>query len=163
MADEKGMHPVTRMRHAKTPVLVGALMLGLTPGAWAGPYGDSLSKCLVESTTAAQKTKLVRWMFAMMALHPDVQTASAITPEQRTAMSKDTGELFQRLLTATCIKQAREAIRYEGPATMQVSFGLLGQVAARELFTHPKVAEGLSEFTKYTDQNKLKELATPKE
>jgi len=141
--------------------LVVLLVVGVTPTLTAGPYGDSLSKCLVESTTAAQKTTLVRWMFAMMALHPDVQAGSAVTPEQRTAISKETGELFVRLLTVTCASQARDAIRYEGSGTVQGSFSLLGQVAARELFTHPKVAAGLAELTKYLDEKKLKELSVP--
>lgn len=155
---------MTQLRFAGTRVLAAALTLAVTGEAWAGPYADSLSRCLVESTTAAEKATLVRWMFAMMALHPEVESASAVTPEQRAAISKDTATLFQRLLTETCRKQAREAIAYEGPNTIEASFSLLGQVAARELFTHPKVAEGMSEFAKHLDENKLKELApAPKE
>jgi len=153
---------MARFRSAGTVAfVVGLLVVGTASSGTAGPYGDSLSKCLVESTTAAQKTTLVRWMFAMMALHPDVQSGSAVTPEQRTAISKETGQLFLRLLTETCASQTRDAIRYEGSATVQSSFSLLGQVAARELFTHPRVAAGLSELTKYLDEKKLKELAAP--
>lgn len=141
--------------------VVGLVVLAAASPVWAGPYGDSLGKCLVASTAAAEKTALVRWMFAMMALHPDVQSSSAVTPAQRTAMSKETAQLFQRLLTEACAPQTREALRYEGQSTIQTSFSLLGQVAARELFTNPKVAEGLSELSKYMDENKLKELAAP--
>ena len=124
----------------------------------AGPYGDSLGKCLVSSTTSAQKTTLVRWMFSMMALHPEVKDSAAISAEERTAMSKNTALLFQNLLTESCRSQALEAFKYEGPGTIEASFSLLGQVAARELFAHPSVAEGIAEFAKFVDQEKMKDL-----
>ncbi len=141
--------------------LLTLVVLAAAPRALAGPYTDELGKCLVESTTPAEKTALVRWIFAMMALHPDVQSVSAVTPQQRTAISKQTAQLFQRLLTEACATEVRQAIRYEGQATIQTSFQLLGQVAARELFMHPKVADGLTEFAKYVDQDKIKELTAP--
>ena len=51
-------------------------------------------------------------------------------------------------------------MRYERVSTMESSFSLLGQVAARELFANPKVAEGMTEFSTYLDPNKFKELMT---
>lgn len=132
--------------------------------AFAGPYADALGKCMVGATTGAEKTALVRWIFAMMALHPDVQSSSAVTPEQREALAKQTAQLLQRLLTDACLKEAREAIRYEGTSTIESSFSLLGQVAARELFSDPKVIEGMAEFSKYIDAKKLRELTdTPQQ
>ncbi len=141
--------------------VVALLVLAAVPSVWAGPHGDALGKCLVSSTTQAEKTTLVRWMFAVMALHPDVQSSSAVTPAQRTAISRDTAKIFQRLLTESCASQTRAAIRYEGTATIEASFSQLGQVAAQELFAHPKVAAGLTEFASYIDESKLKALGAP--
>ncbi len=141
-------------------VLAAALCAAASP-VLAGPYGDALGKCMVGATTASEKTTLVRWMFAMMALHPDVESSSAVTPGQRTALSKETAHLIEQLLTESCVKEARDAVRYEGPETIQSSFSLLGQVAARELFSHPKVIEGVSEFAKFVDEKKIKELTAP--
>jgi hypothetical protein len=142
------------------PVVV-LLVLAVAPRAWAGPYGDSLGKCLVSSTTAAEKTTLVRWMFAMMALHPDVEKSSVVTPDKRAELSKEMAQLFERLVTQTCLKETREAVKYEGASTIETSFSLLGQVAARELFAHPKVVEGMSEFSKYLDEKKLETVTQP--
>jgi hypothetical protein len=149
-------------RIAKLPALIFVLLIfsSVSP-AFAGPYADALGKCMVGATTGPEKTTLVRWIFAMMALHPDVQSSSAVTPEQRGALAKQIAQLFQRLLTESCLKEAREAIRYEGVSTIQSSFSLLGQVAARELFTDPKVMEGMAEFSKYIDEKKFKELTDP--
>ena len=96
-----------------------------------------------------------------MALHPDVQSSSAVTSDQRVALAKQTSQLFMRLLTESCGKEAREALRYEGMTTLQSSFSILGEVAARELSANPKVAQGLAEFADYIDVNKIKELVGP--
>ncbi len=138
-----------------------AFLLGIAPPAGAGPYGDALAKCLVEGTTTAEKTTLVRWMFAVMGLHPAVQSSSAVTTEQRTALTKETAELFQRLLTETCATQTREALKYEMQSPIQTSFGVLGQAAVAELFAHPNVQQGLSELAKHFDEKKLQELLAP--
>lgn len=149
-------------RITRLPALILVLLIFKTVSpAFAGPYADALGKCMVGATTGAEKTTLVRWIFAMMALHPDVQSSSAVTPEQRGALSKQTAQLFQRLLTESCLKEAREAVRYEGASTIPSSFSLLGQVATRELFTDPKVNEGIAEFSKYIDEKKFKELTDP--
>jgi hypothetical protein len=143
-------------------LVVTTSILFAAPSAAAGPYADSLGKCLVAGTTTAEKTTLVRWMFAMMALHPDVESGSTVTVAQRTALSKETAQLFQRLLTRACVAETREAVKYEGHATIESSFTLLGQVAARELFSHQRVAEGLSEFASHVDAKALEEvLGTP--
>jgi hypothetical protein len=147
-------------RIALVPSLVLALLVLFAPHrAAAGPYGDALAKCIVDSTTRAEKTAFVRYIFAVIALHPDVQGGSNITPAQRSAMAKQAAQLIQRLLTDACATETKDALHYEGMATIQSSFSLLGQVAARELFTHPKVTEGMAEMAKYIDESKFKALA----
>jgi len=66
------------------PLLAWAVSLFLLASpAVAGPYSDDLAKCLVRSTTPEDKTLLVQWMFATMALqrelfaHPDVAAGNA--------------------------------------------------------------------------------------
>jgi len=122
----------------------------------AGPYTDDLSKCLVKQTSEADKTLLVQWMFAMATLHPAVKSMSAISEAQRTEISRKTAEMMQRLLTASCQSEAQQALKYEGNAAIEASFNVLGQVAARELFSNSQVAAGLSDLTKFVDTEKLK-------
>ena len=46
-------------------VAVTLLLASLaTEPALAGPYSDDLTKCLVRSTTNADRNALVKWMFA---------------------------------------------------------------------------------------------------
>ncbi len=67
--------------------------------------------------------------------------------------------MIERLLTVTCRKQTREALKYEGPAAMQASFQVLGQVAMRSLMENPEVAQGFQGMGRYIDENKIRELA----
>jgi hypothetical protein len=60
--------------------------------------------------------------------------------------------------------QTQKAIRYEGPATIQLSFTVLGQVAGAELFSNPAVSREMSGIEKFFDTSKLEALkaeATP--
>jgi len=72
--------------------------------------------------------------------------------------NKRTADLFMKLLTDTCRQQAKKAIQYEGQLAIQTSFQILGQVAAKELFSSPEVAAGMSELDKHIDEKKLKSL-----
>lgn len=47
----------------------------------------------------------------------------------------------------------RHGKSYDGPATIQMSFQLLGQVAASELFADPAVGESMKGLAKYVDEN----------
>lgn len=129
--------------------------------AVAGPYGDEMSKCLVNSTTAADRTTFIKWMFAAMALHPDVKSLALATDKQRDAVNTATAELIVKMLTETRRAEAQKAVRFEGGETLPAAFQIFGQVAGRELFTNPDVADALKGLVKYMDEKKLKELGAP--
>ncbi|MGZ8993582.1 MAG: hypothetical protein ACXW16_06150 [Burkholderiaceae bacterium] len=129
-----------------------ATFLGFTStGAEAGPYADDLGKCLVKSTTSADKRALVKWMFATASLHPDIQPIAAVSAQQRDSLNKAIGALFDRLLTQTCSQQAIQAFNFEGGSTIEYSFQILGQVAARELFADSAVVAGMANMTKHAE------------
>jgi hypothetical protein len=138
-----------------------ALTLSLPVTAIAGPYGDSLTKCLVERTTSAEKTILVQWIFVTISVHPEVASMVSTTPERRTEASKRAANMFQTLLTKTCLDETRKAVKFEGPAVLEQSFNQLGQIAARELFTHPKVAASMTEFATFVDKKAMEKAFGP--
>lgn len=138
-----------------TVLTVSALAAG---NCHAGPYADDLSKCLLESTTKQDRVDLVQWMFAAASAHPAVQPYSSVTEEQLDAANKKMADLMMRLLTETCRETTIKALKYEGLATIESSFNLLGQVAGQELFASPEVAEALTGMEKYFDESKLEAL-----
>jgi hypothetical protein len=137
-----------------------ALGLFLTMSAQAGPYADDMGRCLVRETGQAERTAIMKWLFAAMALHPEVQSMSTIDAAAREAINRDVGTLFQRLLVESCRSESSLAIKNEGALALQSAFSVLGQVAMRELMANPDVNAGLGELEKYVDQKRIEELGT---
>ena len=121
----------------------------------AGVYSDDLSRCLVESSTPADKSVLVQWMFTSMALHPDVAAMANVSEAQRGASNKAAADMFMKLMTQTCVDQAKKAMKYEGATAIQQGFNVFGQVAGKELFANPKVATALAGLGEHIDNDKL--------
>ncbi|MBS0379966.1 MAG: hypothetical protein JSS29_15915 [Proteobacteria bacterium] len=144
----------------KRLLIVGLLAaLGSLPRmAAAGPFADDMAKCLVTSTTQEDRIVLAKWVFNMMAQHPDVASLANITPAQRQGILKDAAALIQRLLTDSCRSQTRAALQNEGAATIQYGFQVLGASAMRGLMTEPHVMEGAKALGQYLDEAKIKEL-----
>lgn len=144
------------MRHRFSALLLPLLLAA--SAAQAGPYTDDLGRCLVATTTTADKHLLVKWMFATAALHPAVESIAAVTPEARSGFNRDTARLFERVVTEACREQTQLAVKYEGAAALQAAFQMLGQVAGRELFADPAVAGGMAELERYFDRQKLQSV-----
>jgi hypothetical protein len=143
--------------------LVVMLSIAASTHAVAGPYGDDMAKCLVKAASPDDQTVFIKWLFAAIALHPDVASMASISAQQRDEFNKRAGALFQRLLTESCRSETQQAIRYEGPATIQYAFQVFGQAAAGNLFANPSVAVGMKDLAKYIDQDKIKALSPTKD
>lgn len=117
-----------------------------------------MSKCLIENTSAADKGALVQWMFFAMALNPNVASLTAIPESRRIEVDKGAAALFERLLADSCATQTQAAIKYEGSNAIGESFKLLGQVATQEMMTDPAVAQGIGNFAKYLNKDRLEEV-----
>jgi hypothetical protein len=135
-------------------------LLLLSHVAIAGPYTDDLSKCLVASTTPADRVALARWIFIAFSAHPSVAPISSVSAADIESANAEIGALFMKLLTVSCRDKAKAAFRYEGPAASQLSFQTLGQVAGMELATNPNVQARMSGMSKHIDAEKIKELTT---
>jgi hypothetical protein len=153
-------HPTER--RAVVVAVVFCLAMLACNSALAGPYADDLARCLVRSTSDADKTALVKWIFASAAVHPDVRTLAAVSEGERTELNRVAAKLFERLITDSCRQQTVEAVKYEGAAGLQTSFEVLGQVAGRGLLADPAVVRSLAEFERYIDKDKVNQLLGPR-
>ena len=136
--------------------LVGGAMFTMwsTGVLAAGPYTDDLSKCLVKVTTDADRTVIVQWLFAMIALHPSVKSMATVSDADRTALTQKAAGVMEHLLTVSCQSETRDAVKYEGNGAVETSFNVLGQVAARDLLSNPQVAAGVADLQKFIDAEK---------
>ena len=126
--------------------------------AVAGPFGDDMAKCMVRATSPEDRAMVVQWIFAFIALHPDVRQLASITDETREMLNKRMAALTMSLLTEHCAEETREAIKIEGMEVLKTSFGVLGRVAVQDLFAHDAVKQGLIDFSRNLDEKKIKEL-----
>lgn len=136
------------------------LLLITTSGAGAahaGPYADTMGRCLVSATSEQDRTDLVRWIFASFTLHPKVSDLSSLDAAGRDKITRTAIDLMLRLVTVACRKETREAIQYEGPMALQSAFQVLGQVAARSLMSDPVVISALSDVDALIDPKKIEE------
>ena len=149
------------MKHVLACCFVLAMFVPAAP-AHAGVYGDDLSKCLVSSTSDADKALLMKWIFSAIALNKEVSPYVNMPKDVREAINVDAGGLYMRLLTDSCRVQTRDAYKYEGQAAINSAFQVLGQVASQGIFSDPAVAAGMMEFTKHLDEKKLNEMLEAK-
>lgn len=148
----------------KTLIVVAGLgcFLGMSPcTAVAGPYADDMARCLVSSTSEADRADLMRWMFSAMAQHPDLASMATISTNQRDTITDKASKLFSRLMFDSCKSQVQEAVHNEGPQTIYYAFQILGQVAMRGMMTDPHVAQALQGLGKGIDPAKMKALMGP--
>ena len=131
-------------------VFVGAQAFVAAPLFGDGPYAEELSKCLVRSTTSADKRVLVQWLFASAALHPDVKGMATVSDKLHAKLAKEAAQVLEKLLNQSCLSEARQALKYEGEKTIETSFGVVGQLAARELLENSSVSAGM-DLEKYFD------------
>lgn len=131
------------------------LLLSVPSAANAAQYGDALSKCLVRSTSSADKALLVEWIFFAIALNPTVAPVTNISGAKREEVDKRAAKMFERLLVESCLVETQKAVKHEGSAAVGEAFRLLGQVATEEMFGNPAVAKGAENFARYIDGERI--------
>lgn len=132
-----------------------ALTTAFAVRATAAPASDALGTCLVEHTNQQDRTTFIKWIFAQLALAPAVAPMANVSAKQREALNKSTSELFMRLFTSDCPREARTAYLMQGDTALEQGFQVLGRAAARGLMLDPHVTAGMSGFNKYLDKAKL--------
>ena len=141
-------------KHFLGAAALAVLALSSAP-AFAGVYADDLTKCLVKNTSADDQLALVRWSFAMMALHPAIKDMANIPPAARDQMNKQAIDITERLITVDCRAETVDALKYEGPGIFRTSFEVLGQVAFRGLTNEPQVSQGFVDWAKGFNLEKI--------
>ena len=121
----------------------------------AGPFGDEMAKCLVESTNSKDNISLVRWIVRVYGEHPDSNDFINLSIKDKEIIDKEIAALFNRLLLEDCKKETKMALNYEGDQVLFTAFQIMGQVAGRELNKEKNVAEAINKFLNYIDTEKL--------
>jgi len=108
-----------------------------------------------DNTTGKERKDLARWIFVAMSAHPEMRGLSSVTEADVERSSKSTAAIFTKLLSETCAAEAREASAKEGSQSLQIAFGMLGELAMQEIASDRNVATVMSNFERYVDQAKV--------
>lgn len=116
---------------------------------------NGLIKCFSDSTTGRDRKNLAKWLFTLMALHPDVANISAISTKDREETEKSVGLLFNRLFTETCRAEVKASFSSGDTSSAVAAFEYLGRLAMQELIADENVKNGFSNVNKYIDFKSL--------
>lgn len=117
---------------------------------------QSLSEYLGDNTSGRERKDLARWIFLAISVHPENRPfASQAARDATDVMDKAVAAIFTRLLTQSCVTQARAATKEGGAAAIKAGFEALGRLAMQELMSDKEVAGRMTAFEKHFDRKKL--------
>jgi hypothetical protein len=102
-------------------------------------------------------------VFFAVAAHPEMKqylaegSAGAVDET-----NKAVAATFTKLLTESCVGQARTAYAEGGGKAFELAFATLGQMAMQELMTDPAVNASMGGLQKYIDDEKIGNALTSK-
>lgn len=134
---------------------LAVMVAAVSMPAHAGLYADDLGRCLVSSTTPSDRVTLMTWMFSAMSSEPSLAKMASMTEAQRTDADRNMARLFDRLVLEQCRKQTIDAVKYEGQASLQSSFEVLGKVAMRQIIDSPDATRAVGRFADQIDKARL--------
>ena len=141
--------------------IIPAFLLGLaSANASAGVFTDDLSRCTIQKTSDADKTDLMRWMFASATRDPALASMTTLTQAQRDEINKTMAGIYNRLILVDCRAEAIAAIKNEGFQAFGESGRALGAAAANKLMSSPAGQEELSKWVEFMDKKGWEALGT---
>lgn len=139
---------------AITMILLGCV----SASAHGGVFTDDLSRCLVAKTSDADRTTLMRWMFAAMSMSPAISDLAQVNQAKLDLINKKAADLYSRLLLVDCRHETVAALRNEGVQSLGEAGQVLGATAARGLMNSPEGRAELSKFGDLADKTQWKAL-----
>lgn len=138
--------------------LAVAFALPASVPAFAATPSEALSQCLLNKTSADDRTTLVRWIFAVIARHPSVADMGTISDAAYETASAEAGVLFTRLMAEDCRTETKAAMATGSSTAIGTGFEALGRTAGTDLMTHPSVQASMADLIKYVDLNKIAQV-----
>lgn len=136
-------------------LLVVSALMGAMQMASASVTVDKLSDCLVKSTTDADKKAVLQWTFVALSAHPDLQSFSQVTTEQRDGLDKNLAQVLQRILVDQCSAETKAVIQTDGLQAVGDSFQELGQETGEQILKTPEIKDQYKGLVRYLDLSKL--------
>lgn len=132
-----------------------------TPAQGDAPAA-ALKTCIAGAVTAEDERLILRYVFFIMARHPDVSRYATISQDERTALDRDVGSMMTRLMVDQCGAEIRAIYKTGNKNVIEAAFGEafsgVGERGMKDLMTHPDVQVASMGFVSHMDMNKLVKL-----
>jgi hypothetical protein len=116
---------------------------------------EALTQCLMKSTSPDDKRVLVKWVFAVIAQHPDISSMTQIDAAQRSTIDREAAKVFEQLLADQCAGPLRTAMKQSGTDAIGKSFQTLGASAATDMLQNPQVVMNGASLMKHLDMQRI--------
>jgi hypothetical protein len=128
------------------------------PVAEQQAQSDALGNCLVMKSTGEDRLAFAGWMMASMALAPQLNGITIVSPEKRDQLNRQMARIFTRLIAVDCVDVSKPLFKSGNTRAFSSAFEVFGRMAMQELTSNPKEASALEEFTKYINESDFAEL-----
>jgi hypothetical protein len=137
----------------------GLLILACAAPADAGVFTDDLSRCVVQKTTDADRTLLVKWMFAAVTKNPALSGMASLSQADCDKLNAGAAALYDRIILTECRSQTIAALKNEGVESLGQAGQVLGGAAARQLMGSPEVSAEIEKMGSGIEKERWKALA----
>lgn len=118
-------------------------------GQQASEGAMQLGRCAIGVTTGNDRLLVAQWVGSSLAMAPQLGGVVTVDAAAKDILDRRMAELFMRLFTEDCIEQARPLVQSGDQASIQFAFGMLSEIAMRELLTDPQAMAALTGYVQY--------------
>jgi hypothetical protein len=122
--------------------------------AWADPAMENMNLCVASATSGKDRVELAKWIFSLIAQHPQLKNMTTVTSEQVVVMNKNMARVVTRLVTKDCLAELKDAMK-TNPDAMEQSFRSFGILAMQEIMSNPSVSAVSGDYAKYLDKKEF--------
>ena len=140
-------------------LLLICLTLSFATQTLANDPSDKLGNCMIDALNGKERKGLAKWIFLAISSHPEITIYSKASSEDIDNSDKYVGKIISRLLTVDCPAELTLANQRD-PLAIRKAFELVGRVAMQELMSNQVTMQALTNYAKYTDQEKINALLT---
>ena len=133
------------------------LTLTFTVSVFADTPSNKLGNCMIDTLNGKERKSLAKWIFLAISSHPEINVYSKASAEDIQNSDEYVGKLITRLLTVDCPAELTLANKAD-PLAIKKAFELVGRVAMQELMSNQATMKALTNYAKYTDQEKISAL-----
>lgn len=126
----------------------------------ARDYNEELRRCLVQSASSKDTVILALWSGLAMTQHTAVASMVTISEKEFLKITEEAANVYLRLAGEMCLNETFNALKYEGPNSLNNGFDYLAEVRWPENYSDAGARKAIGLFNAYTEDTLYSTLGT---